>query len=146
MGVAEQLFEPDQVSAVVQILDGEAVAQGVWADSFCEPGPVPNDPHDVLDAAYGDAAGVGLSRRAGEEVIRRFFLAEVGDELATKGVAVGKYSLLSAFGFADDEGAVVAVEVVQSDPANFASAEAEPEEQPEDEAVFRVGCGSEYRL
>ncbi len=47
MGVAEQLFEPDQVSAVVQILYGEAVAPGVSADSFCVHGPVPNDPHVV---------------------------------------------------------------------------------------------------
>ena len=128
---------------MVEVLDGEAVAQRMRADLFGEPGPLAGGAHDVLHAPHGDAAGFRFSGCTREEIIRRFFVAEVGDEVAAHGVVVGKRALFSALGLADDERSVVAVEVVQPDAANLPGAEAETEDQAEDEAVFGGGGGGE---
>jgi hypothetical protein len=47
MGVTEQLFQAQQVTAVVQIMDSEAVAHGVGTDTFGDPGSLLENPDDV---------------------------------------------------------------------------------------------------
>jgi len=125
---------------VVEVLDGKAVAQGMRAYLFGESGPLAGGADDVLYAAYGDAARCRFTGGAGEEVVGWFLVAEVGYEVATDGLVVGECPLFVALGFADDEGSVVAVEVVQSDATDFSGAQAESEDEAEDETVFGCLC------
>lgn len=82
MSVPEQLFKPDQVTAVVEVLDGEAVAQRVGTHLFGESGTQAGGTYDVLHTAHGDATGDGFSGGTGEEVVRRMLGAEMGDKVA----------------------------------------------------------------
>ena len=141
MGVSEQFFKPDEVAAVVEVLDGEAVAQGVWADFLRDSGAGHEYSYDMLDAAHGDAARGGFSGVAPEEVIGWFCVTKVGDEVLADGFVVGQRALLSAFRLTDDERALLAVEVVQADPGNLAGAQSETEKEAENEPVFGPSGG-----
>ena len=121
---------------MVEVLDGEAVAQGVRTYPFGECSSFSDGAYYVLNAANGDASGVGFSRCAGEEIIRRFLVSEVEEEVAANGFIVRKRSRFSALGFAYDEGSVVTIKIVQADFSDFASTQSESEDEAEDEAVF----------
>jgi len=87
--MAKQLFEPNEVAAVVEVLDGEAVAQDVRARLFLDTCPLGGGTYDVLYAAHGEAFVARFSGGTDEEVVRWFFGTVVGDQVAAHGVVVG---------------------------------------------------------
>jgi hypothetical protein len=58
MRVTEQLFEPKQVASVVDVLNGEAVAQAVRAYFFGKLGAFAGAADDVLHAPHGNTAAL----------------------------------------------------------------------------------------
>lgn len=117
--MAEQLFKSEEAATVVQIVDGEAVAEGMRADFFAQFCAIAGAGDDVLDASYGDAFGRRFCS-AGNEIVGGFYLTEVVGHGLSQAIAVGDYACFLPLCVADGDGPVLAVEVAQPDLSDLA--------------------------
>ena len=136
--MAEQLLEPRQGAAVIEVVHRKSVADDVGMDVFADGRPIVGLAHHVLDGLDGDgfAGGVALEQPVGGPR-KAVVLAEYPDD----GLPVGHHAVLAALAEADVEHAVALVKIADAQPRHLIGPQPRIVEQVEDRILLGVMAG-----